>query len=278
VGTLDVGIMDSTAFLLLSTKNSKIGENQIAFGTINFHPQQPNQALVFTNLEEGTNLTIGSFNFHVGTLGSTRISDLIESGLSARETTMTATLEASVGSSSEANLPVSTKPTKRNTTEELNGIMENLYLKESSGRQDSGSDENSSKSRKNSEEDLMVYYGNITEKSEDTWKSGLELYDDEQTIFSLGSSEGVHSQYQVYTIIGDSSKEFYGNDNPIINPENTRRGANHMAEGDTAESIANRAKIQLTVEDWDTIKAAVNEGAAILVDARREVLLGYHYM
>jgi hypothetical protein len=175
-------------------------------------------------------------------------------------------------------LPVSTKPTKRNTTEELNGIMENLYLKESSGRQDSGSDENSSKSRKNSEEDLMVYYGNISEKSEDTWKSGLELYDDEKTIFSSGSSEGVHSQYQVYTIIGDSSKEFYGNDNPIINPENTRRGANHMAEGDTAESIANRAKIQLTVEDWDTIKAAVNEGGAIVVDARREVLLGYHYM
>jgi hypothetical protein len=39
VGTLDVGIMDLTTFLLLSTENSKIGENQIAFGTINFHPQ-----------------------------------------------------------------------------------------------------------------------------------------------------------------------------------------------------------------------------------------------
>jgi hypothetical protein len=51
-----------------------------------------------------------------------------------------------------------------------------------------------------------------------------------------------------------------------------------MAEGDTTESIANREKIQLTVEEWDTIKAAVNEGAAIPVDARREVLLGYHYM
>jgi hypothetical protein len=191
---------------------------------------------------------------------------------------MTATLEASVGSSSEANSPVSTKPTKRNTAEELDGIMKNLDLEESSGRQDSGSDENPSKSSKNSEEDFMVCYGDVSDKSEDTWKSGLELHDDEQTIFSLGSSEGIHSQYQVYAIIGDSSEEFDGNNNPIINPENIRRGANHMAEGDTTESIANREKIQLTVEEWDTIKAAVNEGAAIPVDARREVLLGYHYM
>jgi hypothetical protein len=89
----------------------------------------------------------------------------------------------------------------------------------------------------------MVYYGDISGKSEDTWKCGLELYDDEQTILSSGYNEGVHNQYQVYAIIGDSSEEFDGNNNPIINPENMRRGANHMAEGDTAESVANRAKI-----------------------------------
>jgi hypothetical protein len=124
----------------------------------------------------------------------------------------------------------------------------------------------------------MVCHGDASDKSNDTWKSGLELYDDEQTIFSLGSSEGIHNQYQVYAIIGDSSEEFDDNNNPIINPENIRRGANHKAEGDTAESIANRVKIQLTAEEWDAIKAAVNEGASISVDARREVFLGYHYM
>jgi hypothetical protein len=50
-----------------------------------------------------------------------------------------------------------------------------------------------------------------------------------------------------------------------------------MAEGDTAESIANRAKVQLTVAEWETIKVAVKNGATIPIDARREVLLGYHY-
>jgi hypothetical protein len=43
------------------------------------------------------------------------------------------------------------------------------------------------------------------------------------------------------------------------------------------DSVTNRAKIRLTVDEWKTIKAAVNDGAAIPIDARREVLLGYHY-
>jgi hypothetical protein len=120
--------------------------------------------------------------------------------------------------------------------------MENLGLAESLGHQDSGSNENSNKSSRYLEEDFMVSYGNISNNSEDTWKSGLELYDDEQATFSLGSNRDIHSQYQVYAIIGDLSKEFDSNNNPIINPANVRRGANHMVEGDTAESIANRAK------------------------------------
>jgi hypothetical protein len=93
----------------------------------------------------------------------------------------------------------------------------------------------------------------------------------------LGSSRDIHSQHQVYAIIDDTSEEFNGNNNPIINPANVRRGANHMEEGDTAESITRRRKVQLIVEEWDAIKAAINNGAAIPIDARREVLLGYHY-
>jgi hypothetical protein len=73
------------------------------------------------------------------------------------------------------------------------------------------------------------------------------------------------------------SEELDGNNNPIINPANVKRGANHMVEGDTAESITNRVKVQLTLAGWETIKAVVNNDAAIPVDARREVLLGYHY-
>jgi hypothetical protein len=153
--------------------------------------------------------------------------------------------------------------------------MENLNLKESSGYQDMSFDGNSNHSNSYSKEAFMVCYGNITNNSEDTWKSGLELYDDEQTIFSSGSNKDVHSQYQVYAIIDDSSEELDGNNNPITNPANIRRRANHMAEGDTAESIANRV---LTVVEWETIRAAVDNGTTIPIDIRQEVLLGYHYV
>jgi hypothetical protein len=78
-------------------------------------------------------------------------------------------------------------------------------------------------------------------------------------------------------MIDDTSQELDDNYNPIINPENIRRGANHMAEGETTKTVAARVKVQLTTAEWDTIKAAVNNGPAIPVDARREVLLGYHY-
>jgi hypothetical protein len=76
----------------------------------------------------------------------------------------------------------------------------------------------------------------------------------------------------VFANIGDNSEEFEDNNKPVINPSNVTRGANHMAEGDTADSVANRAKIRLTVAEWETIKAAVNNGAAIPVDETREVL------
>jgi hypothetical protein len=50
-----------------------------------------------------------------------------------------------------------------------------------------------------------------------------------------------------------------------------------MAEGDTTETVATRVKVQLTTAEWDTIKVAVNNGAAIPINAGKEVLLGYHY-
>jgi hypothetical protein len=50
-----------------------------------------------------------------------------------------------------------------------------------------------------------------------------------------------------------------------------------MAEGDTTNSVATRAKVRRTVDNWKIIKAVVNDGAVIPIDARREVLLGYHY-
>jgi hypothetical protein len=51
--------------------------------------------------------TIGSLNFHVRSLGSIRLSDPVLSDPSASEVKTIAMSKSSVGSSSEANLPVS---------------------------------------------------------------------------------------------------------------------------------------------------------------------------
>jgi hypothetical protein len=124
-------------------------------------------------------------------------------GPSAGKTAAAATSGISVGSSSEVNSLVSIKPTesKGNTIEELGEIMENLDLKESSGYSDRASKGNSDRISNYSEEDFMACYGNVSGNSEDTWRSGLQLYDDEQTIFSSGSSHGVNNQHQMYAII-----------------------------------------------------------------------------
>jgi hypothetical protein len=247
-----------------SKSNSKIDGNQVTFRTVDFQPHPPTLALVFANLDHEMDLTIGSVNFCVGSLGSIRLSDPINLGPSAGKTAVAATSRTFVGSSSEVNMPVNIKPmeSKGNTIEELDEIMENLDIKESSGYSDMASKGNSDSVSNYSEDDFMDNYGNVSGNSKDTWRSGLELYDDEQTIFSLGSSHGVHNQYQVYEIIDDTSEELGDKNNPIINLENVRKaGANHMAEEEITETMMARVKIQLTAAEWDTIRTAVNNGA-----------------
>jgi hypothetical protein len=83
VGTLGVGIINSTAFSLLANSNPEVDENQ--------------------EME----LTIGSLSFYVGPSGSTRLSDQAKSGLSASKTKTITMSGSSVGSSSEVNSSVS---------------------------------------------------------------------------------------------------------------------------------------------------------------------------
>jgi hypothetical protein len=104
----------------------------------------------------------------------------------------------------------------------------------------------------------------------------LELHEDNQTTLSSSGST-FDNQFQILIIIGDNSKEFDDNNNPVLNPANVTRGANHLVEGDTADSLTNRETIRLSAREWNTIKAAIEHGAAILADASKEVLLGYHY-
>jgi hypothetical protein len=91
---------------------------------------------------------------------------------------------------------------------------------------------------------------------------------------SIGSS---NNWYQVLAIVGDNSEELDKNNNPVLNPANINRGANHLAEGETADSLANREKVRLSVEGWRIIKPAVEHGALIPADASKNMLFGYHY-
>jgi hypothetical protein len=91
-------------------------------------------------------------------------------------------------------------------------------------------------------EDFMICYDDTSNKSMDTWKRGLELHEDNQITLSSCISK-FDNQYQVLAIVGDNSEEFDDNNNPVLNPANINRGANHLAEGDTAESLANRVKV-----------------------------------
>jgi hypothetical protein len=84
-------------------------------------------------------------------------------------------------------------------------------------------------------EDFTICYDNLSDKSTDTWKTGLELHEDNQTTLSSGSSK-FNNQYQILAIIGDNSEEFDDNNNAVLNPSNVAREANHMAEGDTTYS------------------------------------------
>jgi hypothetical protein len=71
-----------------------------------------------------------------------RLSDLVNLGPSAGKAAIAATSETLVGSSSEVNSPVSIKMAKGSTVKELDEIMENLDLDESSGYPVKGSDQN----------------------------------------------------------------------------------------------------------------------------------------
>jgi hypothetical protein len=95
------------AFSLSFNSNSKTDGNQVIFGAVDFQPHPPTLTLVFTSLDQEMDLTIGSLNFCVGSLGSIHLSDLINSGPSAGKTASAARSESLVGSSSEVNSPVS---------------------------------------------------------------------------------------------------------------------------------------------------------------------------
>jgi hypothetical protein len=139
VGSSGVGIMNSTAFLPSASSNSKVDRNQISFRTVDFQPHPPTFTLVFASLDQEMDLTFGSLNFRVGSLGSIRLSDPTKSGPSAGKTAIATMSESSVGSFSEVNSQVTFMMTENieDTIEELDKIMENLNLGEASNHSNS---------------------------------------------------------------------------------------------------------------------------------------------
>jgi hypothetical protein len=250
--------MDSTTFSLLANSNSKVNGNQIPFRTVDFQLHPPTLTPIFASLDQAMDLTIGSLNFRVGSLGSIRLSDSTKSDPSANKTMTIAMSESSEGSSSKVNTPVSYATTENieGKIKELDETMDSLDLRDQS-------------------EDFMICYDDTSDESTDTWKTGLELHEDNQSTLSSCSSK-FDNQYQVLAIVGDNSEELDDDNNLVLNPANINREENLLEEGDTAESLANRVKVRLSAEEWNTIKAVVEHGTAIPTDASQNLLLGYH--
>jgi hypothetical protein len=120
--------MNSTAFLLLANNNPKVDEIQIPFGTIDFQPHKSSFTQVFESMDQDMDLTIGSLNFRVGSLGLIRLSDPAKPGPSASELKIVAMSESSDGSSSEVNSPVSLAETEEGKIAGGDETMENLDL------------------------------------------------------------------------------------------------------------------------------------------------------
>jgi hypothetical protein len=210
-----------------------------------------------TNENQEMEVTIGSLSIFIGPSGSTRLSDSVKPDPSASEPETVAMMEYFEGSSSEVNSPVSLGEVQERKIAEGDETVENFDL----GIQ---------------LEDLVICHDNILDKSTDTWKTGLELYEDDDSIFSSFNNK-IGKQCQVLAIVGDNSEEFNENNNPVLNPANIDRGANHLAEGQTTEFLATREKIRLSADEWRVIRAAVVHGTPIPSNSSKNMLLGYHY-
>jgi hypothetical protein len=215
--------MNSTAFSLLASNNSQVDEIQIPFGTVDFQPHQSSLTQVFESMDQDMDLTIGSLNFRVGSLGSIRLLDPVKTGPSASEPETVAMSESSEGSSSEVNSPVSLAEAKEGKIAGGDESMENFDLEVQL-------------------EDLTIYHDDNSDQSTYSWKTGLDLSEDDNSIFSSHNSK-LDNRYQILAITGDNSEEFDDNNNPVLNPANINIGANHLAEGETADSLATRVKV-----------------------------------
>jgi hypothetical protein len=147
----------------------------------------------------------------------------MKSDPSTSEPKIVAMSESSEDSSSEVNLPISLEEEEERKIAEGDETMENFDLEVQL-------------------EDLMIYHDDISDQSTGTWKIGLGLSEDDNLIFSSYNGK-LDNRCQILAITEDNSKELNDNNNPVLNPANINRGANHLAEGETADSLATKVKV-----------------------------------
>jgi hypothetical protein len=156
--------------------------------------------------------------------------------------------DSSVGSSSEVNSPVSFTPTKTTecTIEELDKIMGNLDLKETSDHSDKGSSQNFSKGKT---VDFTTRNGGVSNNDESTQKLE-ERY--------------INNIHQVCVIITEAAEYDNGGDNLVVNAQGGNPMNNHRKE---------KEKVYVSAGEWRTIMSKINHGTGIPADSRREVLM-----
>jgi hypothetical protein len=245
------------AFSLLANSNPQVDKIQIPFGTVDFQPHQSSFTQVFESMDQDMDLTIGSLNFCVRSLGSIRLSDPTKSDPSTSEPKTVKMSELSEGFSSEVNSPISLAEEEERKIAGGDGNMKNLDLEAQL-------------------KNLMISHDDTSEQSTDTWKTGLELSEDDNSIFSSYNGK-LNNRCQILAITEDNLEELNDNNNLVLNPANINRGANHLAEGETADFLATRVKIPLSEDDWRIINIAVQRGMPIPANSSQNMLLGYHY-
>jgi hypothetical protein len=154
-------------------------------------------------MDRDMDLMIESLNFHVGSLGLICLSDP-KMDPSASEPETVAISESSESSSSEVNSPVSLAEAKEGKIAGGDEIMENSDLEVQL-------------------EDLAIHHDDNSNQSTDSWKTGLELSEDDNSIFSSHNSK-LDNRCQILAITEDNSEELDDNNNPVLNPVNINRG------------------------------------------------------
>jgi hypothetical protein len=114
-------------------------------------------------------LTIRSLSILIGPSGSSRLSDPTKQDPSASEHETVAMMKYSDGSSCEVNSPVNLEEVQKGKIEEDNETVKNF---------DAGVQL----------DDLVICLDDISDKSTDTWKTGLELSENGDSIFSSFNS------------------------------------------------------------------------------------------